>query len=76
MQTEIDISENQLLEASKDVIQFVHRYTADVGTAKAILSVASAAFGGGFIHSVQVRLEGCLSPSERSEVPQQSAGGV
>ena len=81
--TKRDIAEDELLDISKDVMQFVRKYTGDPQTARAILSAASAGFGGGFTQNVRDRTEAYLSryerrplPSESLEVPQESAQGV
>ena len=71
-----DITEDRLLDISKAVVRFVREHTNDISTAKAILSAASAAFGGGFTRDVQARTEAYLSLSELPEAPARSPGGA
>ncbi len=67
-----DITEDVVLEISKEVIALVRKHTTDVSTGKAILSAARDAFGGGFSQHAQLRLEGSLSPSEHASSLQES----
>jgi hypothetical protein len=50
------ITDDQILDIAKSVLEFVGKQTSDYSTAKKILGAATAALGGGFSEALGVRL--------------------